>query len=361
MDESKVKDYSLSAGEALLDLWYPALLSKRIKRGQMRRQMVLNTPLLVCRDSAGVPFVLDDHCPHRGMPLSFGRFDGKLVECCYHGWRFDSEGRCRHIPSLLSDSPIKPERIQAESYRSAEADGLIWVLMPGPRAGKDSLPELPKLPVFSRRYRQVVVSRKLACSADDCIVGLIDPVHSPFVHQSLWWRSPKSMDTKVKVFEPIPNGFRMRAHTPSANSAAYKLLKVYGEEITTTIDFVLPNVRIEQIRCGRHWLSNRTTITAVTNEESRLDFVAAWNIFSWVPMVTPIFRLFAEKFIAQDQETMGKLAVGLKDNPPLMLIDEADTQAKWYYRLKAAYLETQRSSAEMEHPLQAPVTLRWRS
>src|SRR2546425_301354 len=174
MDESKVKDYSLSAGEALLDLWYPALLSKRIKRGQMRRQMVLNTPLLVCRDSAGVPFVLDDHCPHRGMPLSFGRFDGKLVECCYHGWRFDSEGRCRHIPSLLPDSPIKPERIQAKSYRSAEADGLIWVLMPGPRAGKHSLPEIPKLPVFSRRYRQVVVSRKLACSADDCIVGLIE-------------------------------------------------------------------------------------------------------------------------------------------------------------------------------------------
>ena len=76
--------------------------------------------------------------------------------------------------------------------------------------------------------------------------------HGPFVHQAWWWRSRHSMHEKQKNFEPIPNGFRMSAHTPSSNSAPYKLLRLYAaaDSITTTIDFVLPNLRRETIRAG---------------------------------------------------------------------------------------------------------------
>lgn len=361
MEEGKIRDRSLSTGEALLDFWYPALPSADLKCGQMRREILLNTPLILCRDNEGKVFALDDHCPHRGIPLSYGHFDGELVECCYHGWQFDREGRCRHIPALLPDSPVKVERIRAKSYRSAEADGFIWVFMPGPLARKGALPEIPRLPVSSERYRQSIISRKLACNVDHGIVGLMDPAHGPFVHQGFWWRSRKSIHAKAKTFEPIPNGFRMSAHTPSGNSAAYKLLNLYGEPITTTIDFILPNVRFEQVRCGPYWFSSRTTVTPVTNDECRIDFVAAWNIFQWVPFIKPIFQIFARKFVGQDQKIMEMQAVGLRDNPTLMLIDDADTQAKWYYQLKAAYLEAQRNGGELDHPLKAPVTLRWRS
>jgi hypothetical protein len=44
-----------------------------------------------------------------------------------------------------------------------------------------------------------------------------------------------------------------------------------------------------------------------------------------------------------------------------MLIDDADRPAKWYFQLKAAYLEAKRTGAEMKHPMAGPVTLRWRS
>ena len=361
MSESKVKDYSLSSGEVLLDFWYPALLSRQLKRGQMRRQMLLNTPLLVCRDGAGVPFVLDDHCPHRGMPLSYGRFDGECVECCYHGWQFDREGQCRHIPALLPDSPVKVERIRAKSFLCVEADGLIWVFIPARLARAGALPDIPLLPVFSERYRVSVISRRLLCKVDHGIIGLMDPAHGPFVHRAWWWRSRSSIHAKAKTYEPIPNGFRMSAHTPSGNSAAYKLLKLYDEPVTTTIDFVLPNVRYEQVRCGPYWFSSRTTVTPITDEECRLDFVAAWNVFSRVPFIKQIFRIFANLFIGQDQKIMEMQAVGLKDNPSLLLIDDADTPARWYYRLKDAYLEAQRTGNAISHPIKAPVTLRWRS
>jgi hypothetical protein len=52
---------------------------------------------------------------------------------------------------------------------------------------------------------------------------------------------------------------------------------------------------------------------------------------------------------------------GLKHNPHLMLIDDADRPAKWYFELKAAYLEAKRSGRAMKHPIPEAVTLKWRS
>lgn len=353
-------------GAMLFDFWYPVLATSELRRGQMKRQVLLGVPILLCCDSDGKVFALGDHCPHRGMPLSFGRFDGRLVECCYHGWKFDGQGKCQIIPSLPPDSDFKTERIHAVHYDCAQADELIWVYMPrkgarAPQAQVKERPEIPRLPVFSEKYKQCLISRKLACNVDHGIVGLMDPAHGPFVHRSFWWRRGKSIHLKSKSFEPIPNGFRMSAHKPSHNSAAYKLLKIYGRDFTTTIDFLLPNVRYEQVRCGPYWFSSRTTVTPITEKESRLDFVAAWDVLRGVPFLTSIFQIFAKKFIAQDQRIIEMQAIGLKGAPSLMLIDDADTQAKWYYRLKAAYLEAQQIGGEVDHPLKSKVTLHWQS
>jgi hypothetical protein len=152
----------------------------------------------------------------------------------------------------------------------------------------------------------------------------------------------------------------MSSHAPSANSGPYKLLRFYGEEVTTQIDFVLPNIRTEQVRCGAYWFTNRTTVTPIRRDLCRLDFVAAWNLFRWFP-VTPFLKFFGNRFIAQDQHVIERQQPGLKVQPRMMLIDDADRQARWYFQLKAAYLAAQQTGAPMVHPLDGPVTLRWRS
>jgi len=58
---------------------------------------------------------------------------------------------------------------------------------------------------------------------------------------------------------------------------------------------------------------------------------------------------------------MIRQAEGLKHDPHLMLIDDADRPAKWYFALKGNLLESRRTGAKMEHPMNGPVTLRWRS
>jgi phenylpropionate dioxygenase-like ring-hydroxylating dioxygenase large terminal subunit len=348
----------------LWGFWYPAVRSDRVHGRKLEPAMLLEVPLVIGRDAKGKPFALRDVCPHRAFPLSFGQFDGASVECAYHGWQFDAHtGQCRNIPSLIPDSKLRCDRIYAGSFPCEERDGYIWAFMTNPegRAGT-AAPPAPELPTFSAKYQIARLAADLPCGVDTGIIGLMDPAHGPFVHQAWWWRTRRSIRDKAKQFEPIANGFRMSAHAPSSNSAPYKLLKaITGEPATTTIDFVLPNQRFEQIRAGRYWLSSRTTVTPVRRDLCRLDFVAAWNILPWFPLVSLIIHVLGPRFIRQDTEVIKKQALGLQYEDRMMLIDDADRQARWYFELKANYLESQRTGEPMRHPLQGPVTLRWRS
>ena len=75
---------------------------------------------------------------------------------------------------------------------------------------------------------------------------------------------------------------------------------------------MLPNQRFEQIRAGKLWLSSRTTVTPIKRDLCRLDFVAAWNILPWFPVVRFIISVFGPRFIRQDVEVIKKQALGLR-------------------------------------------------
>ncbi|MBS1800146.1 MAG: Rieske 2Fe-2S domain-containing protein [Acidobacteria bacterium] len=345
--------------ELIFGDWYPALRSRELRAGKMTTALLLGVPLVLGRKRDGRLFAMRDLCPHRGIPLSAGWFDGANVQCKYHGWKFEPcSGQCQEIPSLTSHDGLEPGKIYAGAYPCEERDGYAWVYMPEAGTGRSlgELPPVPELPKFSAKYRSAHLVADLPCNVDHGIIGLMDPAHGPFVHQAWWWRSRSSIHKKTKHFEPIAQGFRMSSHAPSANSAPYKLLGVYGELITTTIDFVLPNRRYETIRAGAKWFSSLTTVTPVTASTCRIDVLAAWNVFYHVPFVTSIATYFGGRFVGQDQQTMVEQAQGLRYHPGLMLIDDADKPAKWYFALKQARLK-----GTGEHPLTAPVTLHWRS
>lgn len=349
----------------LWDFWYPALRSSQLSGRKLCKATLLEVPLCIGRDAQGKPFALRDVCPHRGMPLSYGQFDGECVECSYHGWKFDGHtGQCREIPSVTADSKLRADRIYAGAFPCDERDGYIWVYMPAPNSPHlEQAPiPAPELPKFGGRYRLAHLCAEMPVHVDHGVIGLMDPAHGPFVHQAWWWRSRRSIHEKQKQFEPIPEGFRMSPHTPSSNSLPYKILKlITGAPVTTTIDFTLPSYRFEQVRSGKLWFSSRAVVTPIRRDLCRLDFCAAWNVLSFVPVISFIIGILGPRFIAQDTETMTKQSEGLKSNPHLMLIDDADRPAKWYFQLKAAHLEAKRTGAPAAHPMDGPVTLRWRS
>lgn len=348
----------------LTGFWYRALRSDQVRARTLVPATLLEIPLVLGRTDRGKAFAMRDNCPHRGIPLSYGWFDGKDVQCSYHGWKFDAcSAQCTEIPSLTKEDKLDPGKIRAGHFPCEERDGYLWVYAPDPGTSGEPTEPAPALPTFSESYKRTHLWAELPSNVDHGIIGLMDPAHGPFVHAAWWWRKRASIHEKEKHFEPIPLGFRMSAHQPSKNSAPYKLLKWYAGDaaVTTTIDFVLPNRRYETIRAGKYWFASLTTVTPITRDRCRIDVAAAWNIFRFVPLAMTVARYFGKKFVEQDRLTMVQQAEGLKHNPSLMLIDDADKPAKWYFQLKAAHLESKRTGQPFRHPLAGPVTLHWRS
>src|SRR6478672_11409870 len=158
----------------LTGFWYRALPSEQVKSGQMQKAMLLEIPLVIGRDRSGKVFALRDACPHRGMPLSCGQFDGDQIECSYHGWRIEGRsGQCKLIPSLTADQNLKVDRIYAGNYACEERDSFVWVFMPdpGPLGAGFSRREEPgkaqaEVPTFSDKYRTAYLTADLPCNVD---------------------------------------------------------------------------------------------------------------------------------------------------------------------------------------------------
>ena len=347
------------AGAYLYDLWYLAMPGQRLKPERLVAMTLLGEPLVFGRDHAGAPFALRDNCPHRGVPLSYGAFDGKEIECCYHGWRFDRDGKCVGIPTLVAGQNFDLGKIQVASYPCREKQGNIWVFMAGrrpPGAGTEASADIPTIPGLGERYGYLAVTLRFPCPIDDAVIGLIDPAHVPNVHRSWWWRPARTAHEKSKRFAPSELGFTMCRHTPSANSKAYWLL---GGAPETEITFRLPGIRTDHIQTGRHVFCNLTAMTPVGPEETEVTNVLYWTV-PWLTPFKPLMRPIARRFLGQDRRILALQQEGLAYDPPLMLVDDADRQAKWYYRMKKEWT----SSREENRPFVNPVkerTLRWRS
>lgn len=71
----------------------------------------------------GKIYALDNTCPHAGGPLGEGTLSGEIVECPWHGWRFNVRTGVR---------PDNPDFTVARYDVQVEGD-VIKVSLPGPR------------------------------------------------------------------------------------------------------------------------------------------------------------------------------------------------------------------------------------
>lgn len=352
----------------LRDIWYFGGAGEVLKAGGMVHKVLLGEPLVIGRTPEGELFALRDICPHRGVPLSAGVLYGAgesgcgeaAVECPYHGWKFRTDGRCAEIPSLVPGQTIEVDRIRVRRYPVREIQGNIWVYMAD--AARADLtptqepPEMPGIPAIASRAPDMRETMIFDCHIDHAVIGLMDPAHGPFVHRSWYWRSRSSIHEKAKAFAPSPLGFKMVEHKPSSNSFAYKLL---GGEPRTEIAFSLPGLRIERISVGEHRLIGLTTVTPIDEKKTEITQSFYWTM-PFLGLLKPFVRPFMKAFLRQDRDMVNLQQKGLAFEPRLMLINDADVQAKWYHRLKTEWIESQEQGRPFENPVK-PATLKWRS
>ena len=336
----------------LTDIWWFAALSSDVRPGGMARHQIMNEPVLIGRTRAGRLFAIRDVCPHRAAPLSAGRIHGDEVECPYHGWRFGPDGGCRAIPSLADGQDMDVSRIGVPRWPVAESQGLVFIWM---GAGEPDQPP-PTFPGVVGGKPKLVDRMTFDAHIDHAVVGLMDPAHGPYVHQQWWWRSGGSQHYKEKRFEPREAGFAMVRHEPSKNSRAYAIL---GAQPLTEITFRLPALRWEHITIGRRQVLSLTCLTPESETKTRVTQIA-WSDHPAFLFLKPFIAAGARTFLRQDAAMVKLQNQGLKYDPALMWIEDADRQAKWYQQLKREWAQSRCDGRAFKNPVE-PATLRWRS
>jgi phenylpropionate dioxygenase-like ring-hydroxylating dioxygenase large terminal subunit len=346
----------------LYDIWYFAALGSDLKPGKLQRYEILGQPILLGRDHAGQVYALRDICPHRAAPLSAGQLlrepsGADTVECPYHGWRFRTDGACTLIPSLAPNQQIQTERIRVRAYPAIESQGLVFVWMAADER-RDAAPDHtpPTFEGVVGGAPKLVDRMVFDAHIDHAVVGLMDPAHGPYVHQQWWWRSKSKQLDKAKAFDPREAGFAMVRHAPSSNSRAYRLL---GGKPETEITFRLPGLRWEHVKVGSRQVLSLTCLTPLDDKRTRITQII-WSDHPAFVLLQPLIAMGARAFLRQDGAMVNLQNEGLRYDPSLLWIDDADRQAKWYHLLKREWSAARREGRPFENPASAQV-LHWRS
>ena len=165
---------------ALAHYWHPVATSEAVGDHPIRCEL-LEEQLVVFRIDGRVA-AFRDLCIHRGTALSLGWVSEGVLTCPYHGWQYDVEGKCVHIPSLAPGKPIPP-RARAQTYQAKEAYGLVWVTL-----DEHPAPLPPPGPFVWEEpgYRSIALGPyEWKASAGRAAENVLDFSHFPWVHENV--------------------------------------------------------------------------------------------------------------------------------------------------------------------------------
>jgi cholesterol 7-desaturase len=110
------------------DAWYAIDLSVNVPPNIIKSYSICNRNIICWRPSATEPaVVMDAYCPHLGAHLGSeagGRIESNCIRCPFHGWKFNSEGKC---VSIGEETTSIPSNSSVHTYKSLEKNGVISI------------------------------------------------------------------------------------------------------------------------------------------------------------------------------------------------------------------------------------------
>lgn len=276
--------------------WYVLATSRELRRKPLQRRL-FGQPVVLFRGAGGAAACLLDRCPHRNVPLSAGRVVGDRLACAYHGWQFDTGGRCRHIPALHGEPDAANRRVPSFAVR--EQQGFVWVW-----GRPDEVPEVePFRFAWAESPDHVVIRRRVSARASLHMVieNALDVPHTAFLHRGLFRVDAdrneitavvKRWHDRVEceyVGEPRPEGLIGRLLSPS------------GGIVTHFDRFYLPSILEVEYRIGdENHIVVDGACTPVDDFETDLYAVVAVRTRLPIRLLRPFVEPFALRIFGQD-------------------------------------------------------------
>jgi phenylpropionate dioxygenase-like ring-hydroxylating dioxygenase large terminal subunit len=200
-------------GAAWREAWYAVAYLRDLDPRRPTAFTLLGDDLVLWFDRGGQRWrAFADVCPHRLVPLSQGRLNAEgQLECPYHGWCFDGDGRCTAIPQA-SEGAVISGRSHCRGYATATGQGLLFVYAGDPARAADA--PLPLLPMLQEQGDGWIdgwvvqdTFRDLPMDALTLLENVLDASHVPFTHHATVGRRENAGPVELEVGEIGPGGF----------------------------------------------------------------------------------------------------------------------------------------------------------
>ena len=169
--------------QGLRNRWYPIYPSNRAGPTPVSVWR-LGEKLVLWRDGGGRICVQEDHCPHRGAPLSLGRVAGDRLACVYHGVEISSAGQVLRVPG--SPGCSLEGRYAVKTYPSREIAGAVFAWFgDGDEDGEHAEPAAfdPPPQLVSDEYERFHCYTEWRTPYRYMIDNNLDPMHGAFLHR----------------------------------------------------------------------------------------------------------------------------------------------------------------------------------
>lgn len=218
----------------LINNWYVAAASSEVSKQKPLGVRMLSCDFVLYRDDQDQAICLSDVCCHRGASLSRGELVGTNLQCPYHGWQFDGQGRCALIPALGEQARI-PKRARIDSYPTAEKYGWVWVFLGDlAEAERPNIPDLFPEYEDNRTWQRVPYGFDAKANWMRFEENSLDTAHTNFVHAMFGAKDrPKLQSHPIEEFEWGARVSRTKP-APKQSQKSGELAKLLSEERSDT-------------------------------------------------------------------------------------------------------------------------------
>jgi phthalate 4,5-dioxygenase oxygenase subunit len=211
--------------------WIPAIRSEALKiDGTPTRVELLCERLVAFRTTDGSVGFLNEACPHRGASLAMGRNENNRLTCLFHGWNFNANGECEHMPTEKTNGLCA--KVPGNGYPVREGGGIVWVYLgPGepPQFTDYQFTHLSAEHARPRAsYNRANWLQNVETLLDSAHIGLLhaDTVKNRAIPQAGLQLAAAS-DTPKYSFESKPYGLRSFAERPLPDGSTYLRVTEY--------------------------------------------------------------------------------------------------------------------------------------
>lgn len=270
--------------------WYIVLESKEVKPGRLTGVTRLGQKMVFWRQPGGELGCLVDLCPHRGVALSAGKLVGGCVECPFHGFQFDANGRCRLIPANGKQAAV-PKAFQAKAFPVREAHGFIYLWWGAPRS------EYPPLPAFDfmsdPRFTHTVFRDHWNTHYSRVIENQLDVVHLPFVHTSTIGRGNKTLVNGPSVRVDDLPGHHDQINFWVHNQVDQGQIPLKPNEMPPSANH--PQIQFRFPNLWHNWISENFHLFIAfvpVDDGNTLLYLGSYHTVK-VPLIRQVFNVFA--------------------------------------------------------------------